>query len=72
MRILLLVAALNDLKIMGANIHNALLLGPSLENHWIKARFEFGTEQGKMSLVVRALYVLKLASAAFKYKRSTR
>ena len=66
MRILLLVAALNDLEIMGANIQNALLSAPNLENHWIKAGSKFGAEQGKTFLFLRALYGLKSASALFR------
>ena len=66
-QILLLVEALNDLEIMGSNIKNAFLSSPNLEKHWIKAGSEFGAEQGKKFLVVRALYGLKLASAAFQF-----
>ena len=66
MQILLLVAALNDLEIMGADIQNAFLSAPNLEKHWIKAGSKFGAEQGKTFLVLRALYVLKSASAEFR------
>ena len=62
-----MVAALNDLEIMGEDIQNAFLSAPNLENHWIKAGSKFDAEQGKTFLVVRALYGLKSASAAFRY-----
>ena len=65
-RILLLVAALNDLEIMGDGINNAFLSDPNLEKRCIKAEYEFGAEQEKRSLLVRALYDLKLVSAAFR------
>ena len=64
-QILLLVAALNDLEITGADIQNALLSAQNLENHWIKAGSEFGAEQGNTFLVVRALYVFNLTSTVF-------
>lgn len=65
-RILLLVAALNDLDVMGCDVQNAFLSADNLEKHWIRAGPEFGAEQGKTFLVVRALYGLKSASAAFR------
>ena len=46
-QILLLVAALNDLEVMGADIHNEFLSDPNLEKHWIRAGTKFGAEQGK-------------------------
>ena len=65
-RILLLVAALNDLEVMGCDVQNAFLSADNLEKHWIRAGPEFGDEQGKAFIVVRALYGLKSASAAFR------
>ena len=65
-RLLLLIAALNDLDIMGCDVQNALLSADNLEKHWLKAGPEFGAEQGKTFIVVRALYGLKSASAAFQ------
>ena len=43
-RILLLVAALNDLEVMGYDILNAFLSPPNLEKHWIRAGTEFGAD----------------------------
>lgn len=65
-RIILMAAALNGLEIKGADIQNAFLSAPNLEKHWIRAGTEFGAEQGKTFIVVRALYGLKSASAAFR------
>ena len=65
-RLLLMIAALNDLDIMGCDVQNNFLSADSLENHWLKAGPEFGAEQGKTFIVVRALYGLKSASAAFR------
>ena len=65
-RIMLLIAALNDLEVLGADIQNAFLSAPNLEKIWMKAGPEFGPEQGKTFIVVRALYGLKSASAAFR------
>ena len=65
-RILLMIAALNGLEVMGADIQNAFLSAPNKEKNWIKAGPEFGAEQGKVFIVVRALYGLKSACAAFR------
>ena len=63
--VLLLLASLYGLEIMGSNIQNPFPSAPNLEKHWIKAGSEFGAEKGKIFLVIRALYGLKSASAAF-------
>ena len=65
-RILLLVAALNGLDVKGADVQNAFISAKNLEKHWMRAGTEFGPEQGKIFIVVRALYGLKSASAAFR------
>ncbi len=65
-RLLLMIAALNDLDIQGCDVQNAFLSADNLEKHWIRAGPEFGPEQGKVFIVVRALYGLKSASAAFR------
>ena len=61
-----MVAALNDLDVQGSDIQNAFLSADNLEKHWMRAGPEFGAEQGKVFIVVRALYGLKSASAAFR------
>ena len=64
--ILLMTAALNDLEVMGADIQNAFLSAPNKEKNWIRAGPEFGAEQGKMFIVIWALYGLKSACADFR------
>ena len=65
-RILLLAAALNGLEVKGTDVQNAFLSVNNLAKHWLRAGPEFGPEQGKAFIVVRALYGLKSASAAFR------
>lgn len=65
-RILLTVAAFNDLDILGADVQNAFLTAPNKEKCWMDAGPEFGPEEGKTFLVVRALYGLKSASFSFR------
>jgi hypothetical protein len=65
-RILLTIAALNDLDILGADVQNAFLTAPNKEKCWMIAGPEFGSEEGKTFLVVKALYGLKSASFSFR------
>ena len=61
-----MVAALKGLDVQGADVQNAFLSAPNLEKIWLRAGNEFGSEQGKVFIVVRALYGLKSAAAAFR------
>jgi hypothetical protein len=46
MRILLTLAALNDLDVLvGADVQNAFLTAPSKEKCWMIAGLEFGPEE---------------------------
>ena len=65
-RIMLLVAALNDLDVQGGDIQNAYLTGPNKEKHWMKAGPEFGELEGKYFIVSKALYGLKSSEASFR------
>ena len=65
-RLFLLLAALNDVDIQSADVQNAFLSAPVKEKVWLTAGPEFGPEQGKKMIVVRALYGLKSASASFR------
>ena len=65
-RILLLIAALNELDVLGADVQNAFLTAPNKEKCWMVAGPEFGPEEGKTFLVVKALYGLKSASFSFR------
>jgi len=66
-RLGLLIAALNDLDIFSADIQNAYLTSPCQEKIWTVLGPEFGPQRcGRKALVVRALYGLKSAGAAFR------
>ena len=65
-RILLTIAELNDLDILGADVQNAFLTAPNKEKCWMVAGPEFGSEEGKTFLMVKAFYGLKSASFSFQ------
>ena len=65
-RIALTLAALNDLKIGACDIQNAYLTAPTREQIWTVAGPGFGADAGKNMIVVRALYGLKSAGAAYR------
>jgi hypothetical protein len=64
-RVSLTLAALNDLDVKMADIENAYLTAPITEKVWTVLGPEFGDDAGKRALIVRALYCLKSAGAAF-------
>jgi len=64
-RLAFLIAALNDLEIFAANIGNAYLNAPCREKIWTVAGKEFGSEEGSVMIIVRALYGLKSSGAAW-------
>ena len=66
MRICLTLAALNDLKVLWGDIENAYLTAPNKEKIFVKAGPEFGSNEGKLLIVKRALYGLKSARASFR------
>ena len=65
-RIMLLIAALNDLDVQGGDIQNAYLTAPNKEKHFMKAGPEFGELEGEFFIVSKALYGLKSAGASFR------
>ena len=65
-RIALTLAALNGLEVKTANIENAYLTAPVNEKIWCTLGPEFGSEAGKRAIVVRSLYGLNTAGAAFR------
>ena len=65
-RILLMIAALNELDLQAADIQNAFLTAPNLERCYMIAGPEFLDEQDKVFIVKRALYGLKSAPNAFR------
>ena len=65
-RIMLLVAALNNLDIQGADIENAYLTAPCREKVWMRGGIEFGELAGEILIIGKALYGLKSSGAAFR------
>ena len=65
-RIAFLIAALNDLEVCAADVGNAYLNAPSREKLWTVAGHEFGSNRGKVMLIVRALYGTKSAGASWR------
>ncbi len=55
--IILMIAALNDLKVEGAGIENAYLTALCRENVWLRGGVEFGGIAGKVLIVEKALYM---------------
>jgi len=60
-----LIAALNDLQVLSADIGNAYLDAPNREKVYAIAGKEFGSRAGQTVIIVRALYGLKSAGAAW-------
>ena len=61
----LIVAALNDLEVKDSDIQNAYLTAPCAERIYTRLGPEFGSDQGRLAVIVRALYGLKSAGASF-------
>ena len=59
------IAALNNLQVKAGDVMNAYVTAPCSEKIWTVLGKEFGTDQGKKVLIVRALYGLKSSGAAF-------
>ena len=63
-RIILTIAALNDLDILAADIQNAYLNAPTKEKVWARAGLEFGASNvGRVIIIIRAWYGLKSSGA---------
>ncbi len=65
MRLALTFVSLNDLEIKVGNVLNANITAPVKEKVWTILGPEFGPDSGKSAMIVRALYGLKSAGAAF-------
>ena len=65
-RIVLTIAALNDLSILACDIQNAYLSAPCREKIYCVAGPEFGSEAGKTMIVRKALYGLRSSGASFR------
>ena len=53
-----LYAALNDLKVLSCDISNAYLNAPCLKKLWYVAGPEFGSEEGSVMILKKAVYGL--------------
>ena len=65
-RIAFLIAALNDLEISMFDIGNTYLMEPVAEKLYTVLGPEFGEDQGKTEIMIRAIYELKTSGAAFR------
>ena len=61
-----MLAALNDLEVKVGDVLNAYITAPITEKVWTVLGPEFGQDAGKSAVIVRALYGLKSAGAAFR------
>ena len=64
--IALLVASLNDLRLLACDIQNAYLMADCREKTYIIAGPECGSEAGSVMIIKKALYGLKSIGAAFR------
>jgi hypothetical protein len=65
-RIALLMAALNDLNVKVGDVLNAYITAPISKKVWTVLGPEFGIDAGKSAIIMRTLYGLKSAGAAFR------
>jgi hypothetical protein len=65
-RIAFLIAALNDLDVLCCDIGNAYLNADCREKIWTIAGREFGSDQGRVMIIRKALYGLKSSGAAWR------
>ena len=66
-RLVFLIAALNDLDIMACDIGNAYLHAPCREKVWFAGTLDSGEDSlGKVCVVTRALYGLKSSGASWR------
>jgi hypothetical protein len=65
-RIAFLIAAMNDLEVLGADVGNAYLNAETREKVYTTAGKEFGKYEGRAVVIVRALYGLKSSGAAWR------
>ena len=64
-RLALMLAALNAIEMKCGDVMNAYITSPITEKVWTILGTEFGADQGKKAIIVRALYGLKSSGAAF-------
>jgi hypothetical protein len=65
-RLMFLVAALNGLDILGADVQNAYINAKTNEKVYTTTGPEFGSNAGRPAIIVRALYGLKSSGARWR------
>ena len=65
-RIVFLLAALNNLQVISCDIQNAYFATPYREKLYYITGKEFGSDQGKTNIVRRVLYGLKTSGISFR------
>ena len=65
-RIAWMIATLNDLEVKSGNILNAYVQALLTEKVWTTLGSKFEHDDRKTALIIRALYGLRLAGAAFR------
>jgi hypothetical protein len=65
MRLALTIVSLNDLEVKVGDVLNAYITAPVKAKVWAILGPEFGHDAGRRTIIVRALYRLKSAGAAF-------
>jgi len=65
-RIMFLIAALNNLEILGADVQNAYINAKMSERVYTTAGPEFGSNEGRPAIIIRALYGLKSSGARWR------
>jgi hypothetical protein len=65
-RIALTIAALHDLDVKAADVENVYLTALTTEKVWTICGPDFGPDQRKKALIVRALYGLKGSGASYR------
>ena len=65
-RIRLLMAALNGLELLASDIQNAFLEAPTKEKIFFYAGDEWKSDEGRVVIVIRALYGLKSSALQFR------
>ena len=63
---MLMIASLNNIDLQATDIENTYLTAPCHEKIWARAQTELGMDEGKVIIVVRALYGPKISDSAFR------
>ena len=65
-RLFFLLAALNDLDVLACDCQNAYINATTSERVWFRGGPEMGPDEGKVIVIVRALYGLKSSGAQWR------